>query len=90
MATGGEVLGLNMAFHAFRKHFEELLTAIQEPEALAAGLFTRGVITKNLMDEVGQCYDSCFPERSHTVVGMRRRGFVIRETLRSCHFPFTN
>ena len=52
MATGGEeVLGPNMAFVAFRKHFEELLTAIQQPEALAAGLFTRGVVTKDLMDE---------------------------------------
>ena len=52
MATGGE--DVNVAFIALREHFEELLTAIQEPEALAAGLFTRGVVTKNLMDEVGR------------------------------------
>ena len=53
MATGGrEALGPNMAFVAFRKHFEELLKAIQQPEALAAGLFARDVVTKDLMDEV--------------------------------------
>ena len=54
MATGGE--DVNVAFVALREHFEELLTAIQEPEALVAGLFTRGVVTKNLMDEVGRGY----------------------------------
>ena len=53
MATGEKkVVGSNMALEAFRKHFEELLTAIQEPEVLAAGLYTRGIITKNIMDEV--------------------------------------
>ena len=57
MATGGEeVLGSNMSSEAFRKHYEELLTAIQEPEVLAAGLYTRGVVTKNLMEEVGRGY----------------------------------
>ena len=55
--SGGEVFGSNMASEAFREHFEELLMAIQEPEALAAGLYTRRVVTKNLMDEVsrGSC-----------------------------------
>ena len=55
MATGGEeVLGSNMAFEAFRKHYEELLTAIQEPEVLAAGLYSRGVVTMSLMEKVGR------------------------------------
>lgn len=51
MATGEE---RNVAYVALREHYEELLTAIQEPEALAAGLFARGVVTKNLMDEVSR------------------------------------
>ena len=55
MATvkgGKEVLGSHMASEAFREHFVELLTAIQDPEVLAAGLYTKRVVTKNLMDEV--------------------------------------
>ena len=57
MATGGEevlVSNVNVASVAFRKHYEELVTAIQEPEALAVGLYTRNVVTKNLMDEVSR------------------------------------
>ena len=55
MATGGKEMPCsNMAFEAFREHIEELLTAIQDPEVLAFGLFSRGVVTKNLMDEVSK------------------------------------
>ena len=56
MATGGEevfISNVNVASVAFRKHYGELVTAIQEPEALAVWLYSSELVTKNLMDEVG-------------------------------------
>ena len=71
MATGGgKVLGSNVESVAFRKHFEELLTAIQEPEALAAGLYTRDVGTQALMGEVGRAIDSRVEGRPSTLLSM--------------------
>ena len=43
MATGGE--NFNPAYEAFRKHFADLLTAIQDPEVLASELYTENIIS---------------------------------------------
>ena len=48
MATGGE--NFNPAYEAFRKHSADLLTVIQDPEALAWELFSENVITSNVVE----------------------------------------
>ena len=45
MATGGRGENFNPAYKAFRKHFADLLTVIQDPEILAGELYSEDIIT---------------------------------------------
>ena len=41
------------ASEAFRVHFNDLITAIQDPEILACALYSIGIISSGVMNEVG-------------------------------------
>ena len=54
MATGGRGEKFNPAHEAFRKHFADLRTVIQDPEDLACNLYSEDIITAD--ERKAACY----------------------------------
>ena len=51
-AMAGQAWGDSLVADVFRQHYEVLVSAIQDPESLADGLFSRKVIGMGLLQEV--------------------------------------